>query len=496
MRKWLAALFVWLMMIPMALAEGDLFAEVCGMWYWDGESPAAPLGDGVYFHADGTCQLFEAEAPVPPEQTIMMTVCADGTWTALGDTLMVAVGEEMHVLPVRVIPGPDPEYIDGVQIGEGKYLNFTGNDVDVPVESIIPPEIFKDIHGWYSAPDIEDYKELPDIDGKPMGFLLLRHEGERELWLYAFTEKGWRMDNVHTGGIPQIDLPYVSLGVSRGGGSYESRGSLWYDPEKHDFTYPDGPRIAVYTSNGETLEERVEYVWQDNDFRLVHYGDNPVCQIDVVEEDLLIFYNISDPGIDLVRYSLKRKISGVDFYDLPRRPEEVRVTGLDEPTIPADAEPFIMDRQSFLTVQDVKLKPGKYPVYMGPGKEFGRAANGKAAVSTGSWVQVFGLYDDWLLIHYAVSAEQYRFGWIHRDALPRSQPIAALPLVFGDIVNGDDVTLTDDPLNSRVPIVTLPCKWHELEYLAQLGEDYSLVRTVVDGKTWWGFIPSWSLGHG
>lgn len=496
MRKWLAALFVCLMMIPAVLAEGDLFADICGMWYWDAASPATPLGDGVYFHVDGTCQLFDAAEADPSDQTNMMTVRAEGTWTALGDTLLVAVEDDTHVLLARVITSPDPAYIDGVQIGEGTYLNFTGGDVEVPVERVIPQEIFSDIHAWYGAPVIEDYRELPDIDGVPMGFLLVQHEGERELWLYRFTERGWRMDNVNSGGIPQIDLPYVRLGVSRGGGSYETRGSLWYDPETHDFAYPTGPRIGVYTSNGETLEERVEYVWQDMAFRLTHYGDNPVCQIDVVEGDLLVFYNISDPGITSARYSFDQTIGGVDFYDLPRRAEDVRITGLDEPSIPADIKPPIMDRQSFLAVQDVKLKPGKYPVYMGPGEEFGRAANGKAAVSTNSWVQVFGEYDDWLLIHYAVSAEQYRFGWIRDDALARAQPIAVLPLVFGDIVNGEDMTLTDDPLNSRTPTVTLPEKWHDLEYLAQLGESYSLVRTVVDGKTWWGFIPSWSLGHG
>lgn len=492
MRKWLAALFLMCMTAFPALAEEALFNELCRLWYWDGESPAAPLGDAVYLHADGSCVLYDAPESDLPDQPVTMTVRAQGTWTLLEDTLLVAAGDEMHILPVKAVTTWDPEYIDGMQLGEGVYLNYAMRNLTPPTESLVPPEILRDIRAWYGSPVIEDYKELPDIGGKPMGFLLVQHEGTRELWLYRFTEKGWRMENVHSNGIPQARLADVWLSVNRKGGAFSG---LWYDESQYDYVYPDGPTFGVWTSNGETIEERVEYVWHDNAFRLVHYGDNPVCQIDVAG-DTLIFYNISDPEIDVVRYSFNRQLWAVDFYTLPRRAQEVRITGDAEPPLPPSDRPPIMDKQRFLTAQDVTLKDGRYPVYIGPGKSYGRAANGKAAVSTNGWVQVFGEYEGWLLIHYAVSDEQYRFGWITADALAKGETIAPLTFVLRDIVGTEvDVSLTDDPLNSRTPLATIT-PYAEIEYLAQLGEDYSYVRVVVEGRTWYGFIPSWPLGHG
>lgn len=494
MRKWLAALFLMCMTALPALAEEELFHDLCGLWYWDGESPAAPLADAVYLHADGSCVLYDAPKSEHPDQPVTMTVRAQGTWTLLDDTLLAAAGDEMHILPVKTVTTWDPEYIDGLQIGEGVYLNYAMRNLTPPTESLVPPEILRDIRAWYGSPVIEDYQELPDIGGRPMGFLLVQHEGARELWLYRFTEKGWRMDNVHSGGIPQAQLADVWLSVNRKGGEFSG---LWYDEDRYDYVYPDGPTLGIWTSNGETIEERVEYVWHDNAFRLVHYGHNPVCQIDVVDGDTLVFYNISDPEIDIVRYSFNRELWTVDFYDLPRRAEEVRITGPDEPPMPAYIRPPIMDKQSFLVPQDVELLKGKtWPVYIGPGKSYGRAANGKASVSTNDWVQVFGEYEGWLLIHYAVSAEQYRFGWITADALAPGENAGSLSFVFRDIVGTEvDVTLTDDPLNSGNPLATVsPAA--DIEYLAQLGERYSYVRVVVDGRTWMGFVPSWPLGHG
>jgi hypothetical protein len=155
-----------------------------------------------------------------------------------------------------------------------------------------------------------------------------------------------------------------------------------------------------------------------------------------------------------------------------------------------------MDRQEFLVKQDVQLKDGRYAVYMGPGKSYGRAAGGKAAVSTNGWVQVFGEYNDYLLIQYAVSADRYRFGWITDDALPEGVSVPELPFVFGDFVTTEaELDLTDDPLNSHNALVTIP-EGAAIEYLAQLGEGYSYVRVTLNGRTWWGFVSTWPLGHG
>lgn len=371
-------------------------------------------------------------------------------------------------------------------------------------EKTVPEAILTDTEAWYPGAVIEDYAVLSDVDGAPMAFLLIRHaDVGRQLRIYTPDEAGtWQPWNSFSAAIPQIDLPYVWLSVEEAGtGSYEAAGSLWYDENPFDYTYPSGPKVGVWTSDGTSHEERVVFVWQGDNFYLHHYGDNPSSMIDLAEEDM-IFYNIGYGYEGRARCPFSRHIYDIDFYALPRRLSDVRIMGEEEPTLPENIRPEVMDEQEFLVPQDVKLKEGKYAVYMGPGKSFGRAAGGKAAVSTNGWVQVFGEYNGYLLIQYAISAEQYRFGWITDAALAKGEKAAALPLVFGDYVTLEiDLALTDDPLNSREPLAVIPVRTHadelsSIEYLAQLGEGYSLVRVVADGKTWWGFVPTWPLGHG
>lgn len=493
MCKWLAALFCCLMMSPSALAE-DLFTELSGLWRWETASPATPLGDGVYFHVDGTCMLYDASAydDYHTDMITGMALRAEGTWTALGDTVLVAVGDEVYTLPVRVMDWPEWEYNEGLRIGEGAYLPGFG----VPAKETVPEDILHNIYAWHSCAEIIDYGELPDVGGEPMAFVLIRTENGRELWMYRMDDKGrwWQCDTM-IAAIPQINLPEVWLSVDKGGGSYDEGNSLWYDEAKHDYVYPTGPKVGVWTSNGETYEERVEFVWEEDDFYLHHYGDSPGNMIDLAGTDL-IFYNIGWGYEGRTYCPFSRIIYDIDFYKLPRRISDVRIMGETEPPLPESSFVPLMDRQEFLVKQDVNLKSGKYPVYMGPGKEYGRAASGKAAVSTGGWIQVFGEYDSWLLIQYAISAEQYRFGWIADSALADGQKINALPLIFGDFTTADrDEVLTDDPLNSHNALVSIP-EGTGIEYLTQLGEGYSYVRVKVDGKTWWGFVPTWPLGHG
>lgn len=499
MKKWLAALILCLLMVPAALAD-DMFPALCGMWLWDEDSPAAPLGDGVYFRVDGSCVLYDAPDNDHADPSAPMSVCAEGTWTVLGDTLLIAAGDAVYSLPVRLIAARDPECIDGVQIGEGAYRNFSWRNPEAPPESAIPEAVAEEMRAWHPSAVIEDYKELPDVGGVPMGFLLIRSDEGRQLRTYRFTEDGWHGDDVYTAGIPQGILPEAWLSVSRGG---EEALPIWYDQREHDYDFPDGPRVGIWTSNGETHEERVEYAWVDNaassgrgDFLLVHYGDSPARQVDVFGNEL-VFYNIGS-GYEGYRYHhLDRQVAGVDFYALPRSLSEGRAMGGAEPDIPVCDRVEMMSRQSFLTPQDVTLREDRtYPVYIGPGREYGRAANGRATVSTNGWVQVFGEYEGWLLIHYAISAEQYRFGWITADALAKGERAEPVPFVFGDIVSGNqDLPLTDDPLNSRTPLLTLSL-WADIEYLAQLGEDFSYVRVEVDSRMWWGFVYTWPLGHG
>ena len=476
--------------------EAELFTEAAGFWVWRTDSPKTALGDGVYLHVDGTCALYDVSAydEYDPDLITGLTFREGGRWSVQGDTLLVAVGDTVHTLPAQYMVWPAWEWHDGLRIADGAYRQTTPGGMKIPVESVMPEDVLEYIRAFHPKAVIEDYAELPNTPGGPMALVLHRDASRRQLNIFQWADGKWNDVEDVVKGVPQIDLPDVWLSASKGGGTYSE---LWYDEALYDAAYPDGPGFGVWTSNGETYEEGVEYVWEDGGFKLIYYGDNPVRMIDVVG-DLLVFYNISDPGITSVPYSFNRELDAVDFYALPRRETDVRFWGEAEPALPTGhiRKPFDPG-ENYLAQQDVKLRANqKYPVYMGPGKQYGRAANGKAVVSTKGWVQVLGEYDGWLLIHYAISDKQYRFGWITVGALAKGETAEALPFVFGDyMVANPEVALTDDPLNSRTVLCMLP-NGITVERLARLGDAYSLVRVTVDGKVRWGFVPSWVLGHG
>ncbi len=488
-----------------------LFAEVSGMWYRKPDSPETPLaGDGVYFHVDGTCALYDAAYDeVHADEIDKLTLRATGVWAVAGNMLYVTTEDELLTIPVRVMDWPDWEYNEGLRIGEGAYLPTTPRGANVPIEEVTPAEIQGYLHDWYGGYVLEGYAELPDVDGKPLSFTLLRAEEGRKIICYAWDGTQWDMMNTWWG-VPQGDWAQVGLTVRKDGVSGEN--SLWYDPDIHDYEFPDGPAVGVWTSNDETIQERVEYVWEDGNyagFKLFHYGDDPLTMVDVLGGDL-IFYNISSGYEGRMHYLLDRDARAVDFYDLPREMTDVRIMGESEPPLPESIKPEMMSKQPFLEKQDVTLRPDQYTVYMGPGAtydalgtldlrsptESGAAQKGTKKAS--EWVQVFGEYEGWLLIHCAESAERYHFGWIPADALAPGQVIKLLRFHFGDFVSTEPHSpLTDDPLNSRTPLFTpISSDEVEIEYLAQLGENYSYVRVKENGKTWWGFMYTWTMGHG
>lgn len=476
--------------------DNPLYTELTGLWQWRADSPATALGDGVYFHVDGRCALYDA-AGYDGAWIDELRFREWGAWTVQGDLLLVTTMDAVHVLPVQVMSWQDWDDSDGLSIGGGAYVPASWQAMGLSVEPLMPVQVLEDVRDWRCDAVIEDYAELPNVPVGPMALVLLRDGDARLVYLYTLDEDGrWHFFE-DTRQIPQVQPGSVWLSASKGGQSYSG---LWYDEHLHDDVYPDAPGFGVWTSNGETYGERVEYIWQEDayhrpGFRLIHYGDDPVTQIDVVGDEL-VFYNISSGFECRVWYAFDRRMGAVDYAALPREVSGIRLMGGDEPALPVTDRPPVMGAQPFLHKQDVTLREGRYPVYMGPGKAYGRAAGGKAAVSTGGWVQVFGEYDGWLLIHYAISAEQYRFGWIDDSALARGERAEPLDFCFGDFVSSEPGTpLMEDPLNSKTPLLAISAE-ADIEYLAQLGGAYSYVRVLQDGQVYWGFVYTWPLGHG
>ena len=139
------------------------------------------------------------------------------------------------------------------------------------------------------------------------------------------------------------------------------------------------------------------------------------------------------------------------------------------------------------SAQPVLLASGrKHAVYSGPGQDYLRAADGKAAVSTNDWIQVFGTEDDWALIQYDVSVSQMRIGYIPASSLPDGAQVSELSLLPVTAYTTRRSTLTDDPLNSQSALLTMPeGAW--VTWLATMGEWAYVESTTGDMVR--GFVP-------
>lgn len=130
-----------------------------------------------------------------------------------------------------------------------------------------------------------------------------------------------------------------------------------------------------------------------------------------------------------------------------------------------------------LTAQNIRFRSDqKYDVYSGPGKDYLRASNGKATVSTNDWIQVFGREDGWILIQYAIDKDHMRFGWISEKALPEFAAVKKLVFSPQRATLLNTTVVTDDPLFSQSALVTLP-EGAVIYHLADMG-DWSYIESI------------------
>lgn len=173
----------------------------------------------------------------------------------------------------------------------------------------------------------------------------------------------------------------------------------------------------------------------------------------------------------------QREVKYLNVEALPETLQEAREKLSQPPEIP----------EGGLTAQEIKFTSGKkYAVYSGPGEDYLRAANGKAAASTNDWIQVFGTDGDWVLIQYDISANQMRFGYIQASALPKNAQVEELAFQPVSAYTTRRATLTDDPLNTQCALTTLPeGAW--VTWLATMGEWAYVESTTGDAMR--GFVP-------
>lgn len=203
---------------------------------------------------------------------------------------------------------------------------------------------------------VEDYLELTGTPGGDWAFLLTYQDARRQMLCFRWEDGAWAYQSTVEKPLPQGDQTGFFI--------HEEKGypidRLWDDTG--DYSYiSDGTLFGVYTTDGIIYLEGVSFFWQQDGFRLCSYQDHPNAQMDLLD-GLLIFYNISN-GLDSIHPAhLETRLEEVDFYALPRSPEQI---------LPVSAQGMtILPKEMDCTLSGEKLlfqKNQRCPVYVGPG---------------------------------------------------------------------------------------------------------------------------------
>lgn len=152
-----------------------------------------------------------------------------------------------------------------------------------------------------------------------------------------------------------------------------------------------------------------------------------------------------------------------------------------------------------LSGEEIAFPRGEmYAVYQGPSKEYGRAGNGKARVSTNGSIVCYGAWKDGVLVRYDVNAAKSRYGWILLSDLPDSvnEQVSQLPFsaygYMGDEyrygVIARNTELTDDPSGSRDAVGSLPAGT-SVHCLARDEYGWVYVEGYYGDRLVMGFVP-------
>lgn len=182
-----------------------------------------------------------------------------------------------------------------------------------------------------------------------------------------------------------------------------------------------------------------------------------------------------------VKGTIQRDLRYANISNIPKSYNTAREKLTVAPAVP----------EGSLQATEIKFTGGKkYAVYSAPDENSMRSGNGKAAVSTNDWIQVFGREDDWILIQYAIDKDHYRFGYIPVNALPKKASVNQLEFLYTRAATATTVTVTDDPLFSQSSLVTLQAG-STVTWLATMGKWAYIERSTGDYLR--GFVPLESI---
>ncbi len=303
--------------------------------------------------------------------------------------------------------------------------------------------------------------------------------GEKTNTMFGFkeTEDGWSYWMKNQNALPQGGY---DLWVNDVTGHTTSVGKSG----ERTYTLPTICIAQLAESNqGESVDRWVCYSLRNGAWQIEedYYSFDTKIFFDANE---LIYWDGPDAYVyqGTINATVQRNIRYINLQNIPKKYADAKALLTAAPTLPASVE---------LQAQEIKFTGGrKYDVYSAPTRASYRSANGKAVVSTNSWIQVFGVEDGWAMIQYSIDAENYRIGYIVEEALPANADVAYLDFAPVSAWTTRGVTLTDDPFYSG-SIMTRLTNAVEVQWLATIG-NWAYIE-VTDGQLMRGFIPADAL---
>ncbi len=305
------------------------------------------------------------------------------------------------------------------------------------------------------------------LEGRHVNHAILRSRYHTVLIAAAREGKVWQAETISTTAVYQPDDERGKVvQLEHAGGSfvlqYGEPGAL----ERYTFYYSK--------EDGEYILGDVRYIpeseWLANSF--MHREDGMLFWQSGPEKTFL-------PIGDALWLTDGVTLSEFNIVQMPRSISEVRNLNRTAQALQLRAEN--------LQIREVYSGQGKkrsLAVYSAPDEASYRSGSGKASVSTGGEIEIYGTVDGWTLIGYEVSSRTNRIGYVAEE-LVQDQPLtfAQVPLV-----TQADTFLTDDPFVSQYAQAALP-KGTEITGLAQCGEYYAYAECTLDGALYRGFVP-------
>lgn len=353
-----------------------------------------------------------------------------------------------------------------------------------------PEKVIKSLQSRWKGYTLEDYLFL-DGPSPDVGLALVEKNGHRVLAVYRKQDGQMTFWYSTENAVPQ------------------GMGEAWFEPHGEHVRRKDGTVefvrdglgfcVVRYDLLGDFYNQTVDYAWQDGGFCLTDYDClEETTYAVLVEEGKLTYYKEGEV-CGSVRGEIQTDMRHVSYDKLPKTLEEAK----KELTVAPDGLPegkILGSGGQKLKAKEVKFSGGRnYPVYLGPGEQYARSANGKGTVSTNDWIQVFGKYNGYIMIQYDISADRFRIGWIDAKALPSGAKVPDIDLAmlenedYGEVI--EKCIFTDDPFNSQTEIAELKVGTPVCEIVYGIG-GWSYIRVTIDGKDVCGFVPCDSITHG